>query len=175
MATLPRDIDERMNNEITAKEVRVVDEHKTQIGVMPLAEALKLAREKGVDLIEISPDATPPVCKIIDYGKYRFEIQKRLKEAKKRQKVVHLKEIKMRPKIDVHDYTFKMNHVKDFLAAGDKVKVTIMFRGREMNHTEIGFEIMKRVLEDLKDIAFVEKEAKLEGRNLTAVVSQKKH
>jgi len=169
-----RDISERMNDEITAREVRLIDENKVQLGVRAIADAIALARERGMDLIEISPDATPPVCRIIDHGKYRFELQKRLKETKKKQKVVHLKEIKMRPKIDVHDYSFKLNHIKEFLAAGDKVKFTIMFRGREMSHTQIGFEVMKRALEDLKDVAIIEKEPKLEGRNITAVLGHKK-
>ncbi|MEK6795519.1 MAG: translation initiation factor IF-3 [Spirochaetota bacterium] len=169
-----RDISERMNEEITAKEVRVIDENRVQVGVLATAQALSMARERGMDLIEISPDASPPVCRIIDHGKYRFELQKRLKETRKKQKVVHLKEIKMRPKIDVHDYSFKLNHIKEFLAEGDKVKFTIMFRGREMSHTQIGFEVMKRALEDLKDFAVVEKEPKLEGRNITAVLGHKK-
>jgi translation initiation factor IF-3 len=168
-SSFPKTISERMNGQITAPMVRVIGDDKTQIGVMTTSQALALARERGVDLIEISPTANPPVCKLIEFGKYRFELQKKQREARKKQKIVHLKEIKMRPKIDVHDYNFKMNHIKSFLAEGDKVKVTIMFRGREMSHTEIGAEVLKRVLADLAEI-----EPKLEGRNLTAVVAPKK-
>lgn len=171
---LQRKQSERINEGITAQEVRVVHDEKGALGVMPTAEALKLAREEGVDLVEIAAAAIPPVCKIIDYGKYRFEAQKKEKESKKKQKVVHLKEIKMRPKISVHDYNFKVNHIREFLGDGDKVKVTIMFRGREMSHIDIGRDIINRVAEDLKDEAIIEKEAKLEGRNLAMVVSPSK-
>ncbi len=166
---------EKINDKITASEVRVIDEEKGSLGVMSISAALDIARESGVDLVEISPNANPPVCKIIDYGKYRFEQQKREKEAKKKQKIVKLKEIKLRPKISTHDYDFKMKHVREFLQAGDKVKITMMFRGREMSHIDIGREIIDRVVVDLQEEASVEKPAKLEGRNLTMVLTPLKN
>lgn len=141
---------------------------------MSLQAALEIAESEGVDLVEIAPTANPPVCKIIDYGKYRFEIQKREKEARKKQKIVKLKEIKLRPKISIHDYNFKMNHVRDFLADGDKVKITVMFRGREMSHIDLGRNVIDKVAEDLKDEVVIEKPAKLEGRNLTMVLAPSK-
>lgn len=162
-----------INEEIRASEIRVVDEDQGQLGVMSVADAMKIAAEKELDVVEISPNAKPPVCKIIDFGKYRFEQQKRAKEAKKKQKVISVKEIKFRPKIDDHDYNFKLNHVKRFLEDGDKVKLTIMFRGREMTHTEQGEEILNKAVEDLGDLVIVEKKPKLEGRNMTMVVSPK--
>lgn len=171
MASVNRKDMDRINQFITAEEVRVVHDVKGALGVMKTSEAIKLAREEGLDLVEIASNAEPPVCKIIDYGKYRFEIQKKNKEAKKKQKIVLLKEIKMRPQISIHDYNFKMKHVREFLSEGNKVKVTIMFRGREMTHTEFGFELISKIIEDLNKEASVEKPAKLEGRNLSAVLN----
>ncbi len=165
---------ERINGNITAEEVRVVHEERGSLGVMSLRAALDIAESEGIDLVEIAPTAIPPVCKLIDYGKHRFEIQKRDKEARKKQKTVKLKEIKLRPKISGHDYNFKMNHVRDFLEDGDKVKITVMFRGREMSHIDIGREIINKVMEDLKEESIIEKPAKLEGRNLTMVLSPSK-
>lgn len=164
----------RINDEITASEVRVVSDEDGQFGVMSVDKALQIAATEGVDLVEISPNASPPVCKLIDFGKYRFEMQKREREAKKKQKVIHIKEIKMRPKIDDHDYNFKMNHVRKFLEEGDKVKLTIMFRGREMAHTDLGAVVLEKAIADLGDTIVVEKPAKLEGRNMTVVVTPKK-
>lgn len=134
-------------------------------------EALRIAREKELDLVEISPDQNPPVVKIIDYSKFRFEQIKKAKEAKKRQKVIHIKEIKMRPAIDAHDYEHKVKHAKDFLDKGDKVKFTIMFRGREIVHSELGFKVMEHVQADLQGIAVVEKKPSQEGRNITMIMS----
>jgi len=162
---------ERINQHITASTVRVVHEETGPLGVMSKDAALELARSEGLDLVEIARNADPPVCKIIDYGKYRFELQKKNKEAKKNQKIVHLKEIKMRPQISVHDYNFKLKHVRDFLALGDKVKVTIMFRGREMTHTEFGHDLAKKIIADLGEEATVEKYPKQEGRNLITVLN----
>lgn len=170
MAVVRKDM-ERINHFITAPEVRVVHDTKGALGVMSVKEAIALAQEEGVDLVEIAPMAEPPVCKIIDYGKYRFEVQKRSKEAKKKQKVVLLKEIKMRPQISIHDYNFKMKHIREFLSDGNKVKLTIMFRGREMNHTEFGRDLVQKIIKDLTAEATVEKTPKLEGRNLTAVLN----
>lgn len=170
MATFKKD-GERINNFITAEEVRVVHDEKGSLGVMSLKEALALAKEEGSDLVEIVPTATPPVCKIIDYGKYKFDLQKKNKEAKKKQKFVQLKEIKMRPQISIHDYNFKMKHIREFLDDGNKVKITIMFRGREMAHTEFGYDLINKIIADLETEASVEKPAKLEGKNLSAVLN----
>jgi len=134
-------------------------------------EAIRIAREKDLDLVEISPDQSPPVVKIIDYSKFRFEQIKRAKEAKKRQKIIHIKEIKMRPSIDSHDYAHKVKHARDFLADGDKVKFTIMFRGREIVHSQLGFKVMENVQNDLQDVAVIEKKASQEGRNITMIMS----
>ena len=170
MATIKRE-GERINQFIKASEVRVVHDKKGSLGVMNIKDALALAREEDSDLVEIVPNANPPVCKIIDYGKYKFELQKKNKEAKKKQKLVQLKEIKMRPQISVHDYNFKMRHIREFLSEGNKVKITIMFRGREMSHTEFGHDLVAKVLKDLENEATTEKPPKLEGRNLSAVLN----
>ena len=155
---------------IRAREVRLVGEEGGP-RVVPIDEALKMAREMELDLVEISPNQDPPVVKIVDFSKFRFEQIKRAKEAKKKQKVVHLKEIKFRPSIDSNDYTHKVNHAKEFLDNGDKVKFTIMFRGREIVHKDLGFKIMDNVRTDLKDIVQIEKDASVEGRNITMVVA----
>lgn len=173
MAAARRD-GERINQFITASEVRVVHDKKGSLGVMNIKDALALAREEDSDLVEIVPNAEPPVCKIINYGKYKFELQKKSKEAKKKQKLVQLKEIKMRPQISVHDYNFKMKHIRGFLNEGNKVKITIMFRGREMAHTEFGHDLIAKIMLDLENEASTEKPPKLEGRNLSAVLSPAK-
>ncbi len=140
------------------------------IGVVSLDEALKLAEQAGMDLVEMSPNAEPPVARIIDYGKFLYQKEKKLKEAKKKQKVVEIKEIKFTPRIDVHDFTYRVKRVIEFLEKGDKVKITIRFRGREMAHTELGFHVVERVMEDVKNVSTIEKPAKLEGRNITLVL-----
>ena len=170
MATVRRD-GERINQFITASEVRVVHDKKGSLGIMNIKDALALAREEDSDLVEIVPNANPPVCKIINYGKYKFELQKKNKEAKKKQKLVQLKEIKMRPQISVHDYNFKMKHIREFLNEGNKVKITIMFRGREMAHTEFGHDLVDKIIKDLENEASTEKPPKMEGRNLSAVLN----
>lgn len=170
MATVRRE-GERINQFITASEVRVVHDKKGSLGVMNIKDAIALAREEDSDLVEIVPNAVPPVCKIIDYGKYKFELQKKNKEAKKKQKLVQLKEIKMRPQISVHDYNFKMKHISGFLNEGNKVKITIMFRGREMAHTEFGYDLIAKIIKDLENEASTEKPPKMEGRNLSAVLN----
>lgn len=162
---------ERINQFITAPEVRVVHDERGSLGVMSIKDALALAKEEGSDLVEIVPTAEPPVCKIINYGKYKFDIQKKSKEAKKKQKSVQLKEIKMRPQISIHDYNFKMKHIREFLDDGNKVKITIMFRGREMAHTEFGYDLINKIIQDLENEAATEKPAKLEGKNLSAVLN----
>lgn len=170
MATIKRE-GERINQFIKASEVRVVHDKKGSLGVMNIKDALALAREEDSDLVEIVPNANPPVCKIINYGKYKFELQKKNKEAKKKQKLVQLKEIKMRPQISVHDYNFKMKHIREFLNEGNKVKITIMFRGREMAHTEFGYDLIAKIIKDLENEASTEKPPKMEGRNLSAVLN----
>jgi translation initiation factor IF-3 len=136
---------------IQAREIRVIDDDKKQLGVMSPAEALALARQKGMDLVEIAPQAVPPVCRVMDYGKFLYEVHKKDHEAKKHQKQIHLKEIKFRPKISIHDYTFKMKHVLRFLGEGDKVKITVMLRGRERSRPELGFQVLQRVMDEAKD------------------------
>ncbi|MDO6994067.1 translation initiation factor IF-3 [Brachyspira innocens] len=170
MATVKKE-GERINQFITAPEVRVVRDEGVSPGVMSIKDALALAKEEGSDLVEIVPTADPPVCKIINYGKYKFDIQKKSKEAKKKQKSVQLKEIKMRPQISIHDYNFKMKHIREFLEEGNKVKITIMFRGREMAHTEFGYDLINKIIQDLENEAATEKPAKLEGKNLSAVLN----
>lgn len=155
---------------IRAREVRLVGEEGGP-QIVSLEAAISLAKERGMDLVEISPDQEPPVVKIVDYSKFRFEQIKRAKEAKKRQKVVHVKEIKLRPSIDSHDFSHKIQHAKEFLDNGDKVKFTIMFRGREIVHKELGFNVMERVRGELGDTVQIEKDASQEGRNITMVVA----
>ena len=170
MATVKKE-GERINQFITAPEVRVVHDERGSLGIMSIKDALALAKEEGSDLVEIVPTAEPPVCKIINYGKYKFDIQKKSKEAKKKQKLVQLKEIKMRPQISIHDYNFKMKHIREFLDEGNKVKITIMFRGREMAHTKFGYDLIEKIMQDLENEASTEKPAKLEGKNLSAVLN----
>ena len=134
-------------------------------------EALAMAQEQGYDLVEVAPKSTPPVCRIMDYGKFKYEQSKRAKEAKKHQHVIHVKEMKFRPKTEDHDYQFKLKHVISFLESGDKVKATVRFRGREMTHIELGRRILEKIVEDTQEIASVEQQPKLEGRNMTLVVA----
>ena len=163
----------RINEEIREKEVRVVDSDGSQLGLMSGRDALSKAAEKDLDLVLIAPNATPPVCKIMDYGKYCFEQAKREKEAKKNQKVVDIKEIRLGLKIDVHDFETKGNHAKRFLAEGNKVKVSIRFRGRELGYPEIGADVMARFADYCAHVAVVEKPAKMEGRNMLMFLAPK--
>jgi translation initiation factor IF-3 len=155
----------RINEAIRVREVRLIDENGNNVGVVPKLEAASRALEAGLDLVEISPDAQPPVCKIMDFGKYKYQEQKKAAEARKRQKVVEIKEIKMRPGIDDHDYDTKMKAIRRFFEEGDKVKITLRFRGREMAHTHLGVDVLNRVKTDTESIAKVEFEPKFEGRN----------
>jgi translation initiation factor IF-3 len=159
-----------INERITADTVRLVGEG-VEPRVISKSEALRLAREMDLDLVEISPNQNPPVVKIIDYSKFKFEQLKKAKEARKKQKIIHVKEIKMRPNIDMHDFEHKVKHAKEFLDKGDKVKFTLMFRGREMAHPELGFEVMQKVRERLESSVQVEKEPSREGRNITMIVN----
>lgn len=156
-----------INEQIREKEVRVVSADGEQLGVMTSKDALELAESKGLDLVNIAPGAKPPVCKIMDYGKYKFELQKREKLNRKNQKVVNIKEVQLSPSIDTNDFNTKCNHAKRFLKSGDKVKVCVRFRGRELTHSELGEALLKRFAEQCTDEGTVERPAKLEGRNMT--------
>jgi translation initiation factor IF-3 len=161
----------RMNEEIRVPEVRLIDHTGQNVGVVATADAMARATEVGLDLVEISPDASPPVAKILDYGKYKYQEQKKAAEARKRQKIVEIKEIKMRPSIDDHDYDVKMRSIKRFFDEGDKVKVTLRFRGRELSHQELGWQVLQRVKSDTEPIAKVESEPRMEGRQMVMVLA----
>ncbi|MEA2781622.1 MAG: translation initiation factor [Rhodospirillaceae bacterium] len=161
----------RINTQITVPTVRLVKEDGTMVGVTSLREALIMASDAGLDLVEISPNAEPPVCKILDFGKFKYEVQKKRNEARKKQKVIEVKEIKLRPGIDEHDYDVKMRAVARFLEEGDKVKVTMRFRGREMVHQEIGIQVLERVRTQFDDAAKVEQMPRLEGRQMVMVLA----
>jgi translation initiation factor IF-3 len=163
-----------MNERIRAREIRVIDDQGQQVGIMPPYEALKLAREKNLDLVEISPTATPPVCRIMDYGKFLYQQEKKEREAKKHQKVITVKEVKFRINVDDHDYETKKNHLLRFLAEGDKVKATIFFRGREMTRTGLGRILLERLITDIGDNAIVEFRPRQEGNTLHAILAPKK-
>lgn len=165
----------RVNREIVADKIRLIGANSEMIGVTSVAEGLKHAEAAGLDLVEISPDAEPPVCKILDYGKYRFAEQKKFQEARKKQKVIQIKEIKLRPGIGAHDLEIKLKSVNKFLEEGDKVKITLRFRGREMAHQELGMGLLTKVREQLGDKVKVEHEPKMEGRQAIMVVSPSKH
>jgi translation initiation factor IF-3 len=161
----------RINDEIRVREVHLIDKEGRNHGTVPIAEALQLAQEAGLDLVEISPNATPPVCKLLDYGKYKYQEQKKAAEARKKQKVVEVKEIKLRPMIDDHDYDVKMRSMQRFFEEGDKVKVTLRFRGREMAHQELGTKLLERVKGDTSKYAKVEMEPRFEGRQVVMVLA----
>ena len=163
-----------INGQIRDKEVRVIAENGDQLGVMPVKEAMKLAQEAELDLVKIAPKAQPPVCKIIDYGKYRYELARKEKEAKKKQKTVEVKEVRISPNIDTNDLNTKVNNAKKFIAKGNKVKVTLRFRGREMAHMSKSRYILDDFAESLKDIAVVDKPSKVEGRSLVMFLTAKK-
>ncbi len=163
----------RVNEQIEAEKIRVVDADGEMVGVISKEEGIEIAYEAGLDLVEVSPNADPPVCKVLDYGKFKYEAQKKANEARKKQKVIDVKEIKMRPGIDEHDYQVKMRSVKRFLGDGDKVKMTIRFRGREMAHQELGMKVLDRVREDVDELAKVEQFPKSEGRLMTMVIAPK--
>jgi translation initiation factor IF-3 len=161
----------RVNDEIRVREVQLIDHEGTNRGVTAIHEAIALAREAGLDLVEISPNASPPVAKILDYGKFKFQAQKKAAEARKKQKTVEVKEIKLRPGIDIHDYDVKMRSMKRFFEEGDKVKVTLRFRGREMAHQDLGYKLLQRVKEDVSTLAKVEAEPMSEGRQIVMILA----
>ncbi|MFD0916740.1 translation initiation factor IF-3 [Pseudahrensia aquimaris] len=172
-AAQPQRSGPRANKDIIAPEVQLIDAEGTNHGSVPLERALEMAEEAGLDLVEISPTNRPPICKILDFGKYKYAAQKKAAEARKKQKVIEVKEIKMRPNIDTHDYEVKMRAVRRFFEDGDKVKVTLRFRGREMAHMNLGMDLLKKVKEDTDEIAKVEAEPKLEGRQMMMVLAPK--
>jgi len=166
------DKDLRVNEQIRAREVRLIRDDGEQ-QVMSAAQALEIAREADLDLVEVAPNAAPPVVKILNYGKFRFENEKRLRDSRKKQKLLKLKEIRMQPKIDDHDLNFKSKHIKEFLSEGNKVKVTIRFRGRELAHTELGYDVMKDVLSRIEGEYVMDKQPAMEGRFMSMVLSPK--
>jgi translation initiation factor IF-3 len=163
----------RVNERIRVSQVRVVDETGQMVGVIGTRDAIQQARERGYDLVEVSPGAVPPVCRVMDYGKYKYELSKKAKKAKRKQHVVHLKEIKMRPGIEAHDYSFKMNNARRFLESHNKVKFSLIFRGREVTHLDIGMNLLGRVSRDLADIATIEFGPRKEGMTVMMVVCPK--
>ena len=160
----------KSNQQIRAIDVQVIGSDGNNVGILPLKKAIELAKEEGLDLIEISPNANPPVCKIMDMGKYKYDLQKKTNIAKKKQKVVALKEIKMRPGTDVHDYNFKVKNAKKFLVNKDKVKFTVKFKGREMQHINLGEDLMNRIIEDTKEVGKIETHPKFEGRQMIMII-----
>lgn len=162
-----------INEEIREKEIRVIDADGSQLGIMPTRQALQIAVEKGLDLVDIAPQATPNVCRIMDYGKYRYEQAKREKEARKNQKTVDIKEVRMSMNIDTHDFETKVSQAVKFLKGGDKVKVSVRFRGREMAHTELGRELLDRFKDSIADAGSIDKPAKMEGRSMAMFISPK--
>jgi len=160
----------RANNRINSLEVQVISSEGQNLGILSTKEALHLAEQEGLDLIEIAPNAKPPVCKIIDMGKYKYDLQKKANKAKKKQKISELKEIKLRPGTEIHDYNFKIKNAQKFLSKRDKVKFTVRFKGREMQHHHLGMELLKRVEEDLKEVGKLELSPKFEGRQMSMVI-----
>ncbi len=163
----------RINGAIRVREVRLIDDEGNQKGIVPTTEAMDMAREAGMDLVEVAPQASPPVCKILDYGKFRFEQEKRIKESRKKQKLIKIKEIRMQPKIEKHDLDFKSKHVKEFLDEGNKVKVTVRFRGRELAHTELGKKVLEELLLRIEGEYILEKPPAMEGRFMSLVLAPK--
>jgi translation initiation factor IF-3 len=167
------DKDLRINEQIRVREVRLIRDEGGQQGIISTLEALGLAREQGLDLVEVAPQANPPVVKILDYGKFKFENEKKVRDSKKKQKLLKLKEIRMQPKIDEHDMDFKAKHIREFLAEGNKVKVTIRFRGRELAHTELGLEVLKDTLKRIEGEYAMDKAPVMEGRFMSMILSPK--
>lgn len=164
---------QRTNEMIRVREVRLIDDEGNQLGIVPTVDALRMAKDKDLDLVEVSPNANPPVCKILDFGKYRFEQEKKLRESKKNQKVLKLKEIRMQPKIGSGVLDTKAKHVQEFLNEGDKVKITVRFRGRELAHTELGFDVLNEVLKRLTSAYNIDKPAKMDGKMMSITISPK--
>jgi translation initiation factor IF-3 len=162
-----------INWEIRAPEVRVIDSDGKQVGILSLKEAMKIAEEQGLDLVAVAPNSSPPVCRIMNYGKYKYQQNKRVQEAKKHQTIIQVKEVKVRPRTEEHDFQFKLRHVKRFLSEGNKVKISMLFRGREIAHPEFGKDLMNRFLEEAKDLVMVEQAPRMEGRNMVMILAPK--
>ena len=160
----------KANERIRAIDVQVIGSNGNNLGTLPLNKAIEIAKDEGLDLIEIAPNANPPVCKIMDIGKYKYDLQKKANIAKKKQKTVSLKEIKLRPGTDVHDYNFKIKNARKFITKGDKVKFTVKFKGREMQHTQLGKDLMNKIIEETKDIGKIESHPKFEGREMVMII-----
>jgi len=172
--TAPKDQDgPRVNNEIDSRTIRLIDADGEMVGVVSLREGLEMAAEVGLDLVEVSPNADPPVCKILDFGKFKYEAQKKKNEARKKQKVIEVKEVKLRPNIDDNDYDVKMRAMRKFLGEGDKVKITLRFRGREMAHQHLGMAVLDRVRAELEDLVKIEQVPRMEGRQMVMIVAPK--
>jgi len=165
--------DIRINEGIRVREVRVVSPEGEQLGVLPISQALEQAVQRGLDLVEVAPEANPPVCRIMDFGKYKYLQARRQKEARKKQTIIQVKEVKMGPKTDAHDFDFKAKHVRRFLEDGNKAKVTVRFKGREMAHTELGWKLLNRMAQTVSDLAVIEHHPRMEGRMLTMILSAK--
>ncbi|MGI6129221.1 MAG: translation initiation factor IF-3 [bacterium] len=163
--------DLQVNEQIRVREVRLVDDTGNQLGIMPTREALRRAQEKGLDLVNVAPDARPPVCRIMNYGRYKYEQSKREKEARKKQKIITIKEIRLRPTIDEHDYQVKLRNTKRFLTDGDKVKVSVRFRGRQVVHADNGKQLLERMAEEIKDLGSVERMPRLEGSQMIMILT----
>jgi len=163
--------DVRINREIRAKEVRVIDPEGKQLGILPVFEALRMAANFELDLVEVSPKSEPPVCRIMDFGKFKYQQSKKAHDAKKKQAVVHIKEVKMRPKTEEHDFQFKLRHIERFLKEGNKTKVTVVFRGRELAHPDLGKKMLARIIEEAKEWGKVEQSPKFEGRNFIMILA----
>ncbi|MBN2381492.1 translation initiation factor IF-3 [bacterium] len=162
-----------MNNKIQAKEVRLIGAEGEQLGVVSLEKALQLALEEELDLVEVAPQADPPVCRIMDYGKYKYRMKKKMHKSKQKARQIQVKEIQIRPKTDIHDYNFKMNHARRFLVDGNKAKITMLFRGREMSHVDIGKQMLVKMAQELTEISIIEREPKLEGNHMIMILAPK--
>ncbi len=160
-----------INEKIRAREVRLISDDGRQLGIVPTTEALRLAKEQELDLVEVSPTATPPVCKIMDYGKFKYQIAKKAHDAKKKQAVIHIKEMKLGLKIEEHDLMFKLKHLRGFLQEGNKVKIIIMFKGREVLHIDMGEKLAQKIIENLKDVGQIEQKSRFDGRNIVMIVA----
>lgn len=162
-----------MNEGIRAPKVRVIDPEGIQLGIMFVRDAIRLAEERGLDLVEVAPNADPPVCRLMDYGKYRYQMSKKAQEARRKQTIIHIKEVKLRPKTEEYDFQFKLRHIRKFLQEGNKAKVNIVFRGREITHSELGRAMLGKVAKGIEDIGVIEQPPKLEGKNMTMVIAPK--
>lgn len=173
MSLIGKDVKDttNINEKIRAREVRLISDDGRQLGIVPIMEAMRLAKEQELDLVEVSPKTVPPVCKIMDYGKFKYQVAKKAHDAKKKQAVIHIKEMKLGLKIEEHDLMFKMKHLKEFLKDGNKVKIIIMFRGREVLHIDMGEKLAQKIIETLKDVGQIEQKSRFDGRNIVMIIA----